>query len=147
MSASSATAHVGRLWQATFAPGFHDVSGTVTVLDEDTLQFDNFTYDGGGIFVLFYLGETDSTDSFLNGLPVGDDLVGTAYDGTQPAFTVDLPAGTTIDGYHAISVWCVDVGVSFSSGTFQPQPVPEPATCVLAVVAVGLGWMRWRASK
>ena len=96
----------------------HNVSGTVTVVDEDTLQFDDFTYDSGGIVVKFYLGSKESDDAFKNGLPIGSDLVGTFYDGTQEAFTVDLPVGQTIDGWNAISVWCVIARVNFGSGTF-----------------------------
>lgn len=131
-------------WQATFSNDFHDVSGTATVVDQDTLLFDNFTFDGGGITVYFYLGEDDSTEAFNNGLEIGNNLVGPAFDGTQPAFTVDLPAGETIDGHSAISVWCTAVGVSFGSGTFQPQAVPEPSSMALLGGTMLAGWLRRR---
>jgi hypothetical protein len=34
-------------WEADFNEIFHDVLGTVSVLDPNTLLFDGFTYDGG----------------------------------------------------------------------------------------------------
>jgi hypothetical protein len=105
-------------WQASFGPGAHNAAGVATILDENTIQVDNFTYDGGGIVVYFYLGATES--SFANGLSIGDDLFGTAFDGTQQPLVIDLPGEQTIDGWNAISVWCVAAGVSFASGTFAP---------------------------
>lgn len=126
-------------WHTELSTDFHDVSGTVRVLDANTLQFEDFTYDGEGIVVHFYLAEEDRTLSFIRGLSIGEDLVGTPYDGTQPDFTIDLPSGSTIDGYNAISVWCVTAGVSFGSGTFvPPTQVPEPSTTVVALVGCGL---------
>ncbi len=115
-------------WQATLgayngAGPFHNVSGTVTIVDADTIQIDDFTFDGGGLAVYFYLSPSESTLG-VNNLEIGPDLLGTVYDGTQAAFTIDLPAGTTIDGYHAVSVWCKPAGASFGSGTFAA--VPEP---------------------
>jgi hypothetical protein len=35
---------------------------------------------------------------------------------------IDLPAGQTLEGWHAVSVWCVAAGVSFGSGTFTSTP-------------------------
>jgi Electron transfer DM13 len=126
-------------WEASLSTVAHNVSGTVTVVDQDTLRFDDFTYDGGGIVVYFYLGANDSSTDFQNGLAIGNDLEGTVYDGTQSAFTVDLSPGSIVDGYHAISVWCVAVGVSFGSGTFMPpDSVPEPTTALLAMSALCL---------
>ena len=105
-------------WQAQLNQNFHNVSGKVSVVDEDTLQFDDFTFDGGGIDVYFYLGTEDSSTAFDNGLSIYTDLLGIVYDGTQPPFEVDLPAGQTIEGWNAISVWCVTAGANFGSGTF-----------------------------
>lgn len=105
-------------WQAELGLGLHNVTGTVSVFDEDTLQVDDFTYDGGGFSVYFYLGTEDSSTAFKVGLSIGDDLVGTMYNGTEGSFLVDLPGGQTIDGWNAVSVWCVTAGVNFGSGTF-----------------------------
>ena len=94
----------------------HDVSGTVTIVDEDTILVEDFVYDGGGLSVFFYLGTSE--DSFESGLEIGPQLVGTVYDGTQDSFTIDLPEGMTVEGYNAVSVWCVIANVSFGEGTF-----------------------------
>lgn len=107
-------------WQADLVTHFHDVAGIITVVDEDTLRVDEFVFDGQGLDVLFYLGAENSTQAFTNGLAIGPQLVGTVYDGTQGPLTIDLPAGETLEGYNAISVWCVDVYVSFGDATFLP---------------------------
>lgn len=94
----------------------HNVSGTVSIVDADTILVEDFVFDGGGLSVYFYLGTSE--DTLASGLEIGPELFGTAFDGTQDAFTIDLPAGTTVDGYNAVSVWCVAAGVSFGHGTF-----------------------------
>ena len=111
-------------WTAELSTLSHEVSGSVTIVDEDTVRVDDFTYDGGGIVVKFYLGSSDTQPAFINGLPIGDDLFGTSYDGTQEAFTVDLPQGETLEGFNAISVWCVAAGANFGSGTFMARSLP-----------------------
>ncbi len=116
-------------WQAILSTDFHQVSGTVTVIDADTIMVDGFVYDSQGIDVYFYLGADDSFDSFNNGLQVGPQLVGTVFDGTGPPIVIDLPVGRTIEGFGAIAVWCTVVPVSFGSGTFAP--VPEPSGALL----------------
>jgi plastocyanin len=109
-------------WSAELATFFHDVSGTVTIIDERTLYVENFTFDGGGPLVYFYLGETDANASYINGLAVEPLLSGTVYSGES--LTLTLPPGETMDGYGAISVWCADVNVNFGSGAFTAPPGP-----------------------
>jgi hypothetical protein len=41
------------------------------------------------------------------------------FDGTEDPWQIDLPAGKTLEGYHGIAVWCVDVNANFGSGTFM----------------------------
>ncbi len=108
-------------YQTSLSTNSHDVSGTVTIVDADTLLVEDFTFDGLGVSVFFYLATSDTT--FIDGLPVGPQLVGTSFDGTEGPFTIDLPAGMTVDGYNAISVWCVAANLSFGDGTFSP-PTP-----------------------
>jgi electron transfer DM13 len=97
---------------------FHNVSGTVTVVDEDTFRVDDFTYDGGGPAVYFYLGADESNAAFGSGPGIDPLLTGSAYDGTQGPLFFDLPAGESFLDYDAISVWCIDFNVNFGSGTF-----------------------------
>jgi hypothetical protein len=103
-------------WQAVLCPMAHDVSGTVTIIDEDTVKVEAFTYDGGGMSVYFVLGAQDTDEAYSVGLAIGDDIFGTVYNGES--FDIDLPQGTTLDGYNAISVRCVEAGMSFASGPF-----------------------------
>jgi hypothetical protein len=109
-------------WRTELSQVAHNVSGTVTIVDDDTVRFDDFTYDGGGISVYFYLGESDTIGSFISGLPFGPQLFGSSYDGSQPPLFIDLPDGETLEGRQAISVWCVTAKASFGSGTFAPLP-------------------------
>jgi hypothetical protein len=97
----------------------HNVSGVVTVVDEDTLRVEHFTYDGGGVQVFFNIAPIDNHSSFLNdGLYIGSNLLGMVYD--DGSITIDLPAGRTLDGYGAISVWCIPFRANFGSGAFLP---------------------------
>jgi hypothetical protein len=105
-------------WEAVLSELFHDVSGTVVVVDEDTIRIDNFHYDGLGLDVRVYLGV--DRDSFASGIPVGPQLLGMPFAGES--LTIDLPVGETIDGWFAVSIWCVDVPVSFGDGTFEAPP-------------------------
>ena len=138
-------------WEAELSQDFHNVSGSVTIIDEDTLRVDDFTYDGGGIVVYFYLGASDTPLDFTTGLAIGDDLFGTSFDGTEGPMFIDLPIATTLDGYNAISVWCVAAGLSFGSGTFATPAVPgvpEPSTCAMAVIGlIALGFCGWRRKR
>lgn len=107
--------------QATFTTHFHDVEGVATIFDERTIHVSDFNYDGTGISVYFYLGEENSTGSFNSGIAIGPELVRPmAYN--EEHVTVELPMGQSLDGYGAISVWCVAVGVSFGDGTFSKAP-------------------------
>lgn len=107
-------------WRATLSTLAHGVSGTVTIVDNDTIRLDDFTYDGLGIAVYVYLGTADSNAAFTNGLQAGPDLYGTAYAGDS--LEIDLPSGETLDDYRAVSIWCVDARVNFGSGTFDAPP-------------------------
>ncbi|MCP5515655.1 MAG: DM13 domain-containing protein [Verrucomicrobiales bacterium] len=60
----------------------------------------------------------DAQQAYENGIRTGDLLTGTAHSGDS--VTVSLPEGQSLDGYNAISVWCVDFAINFGSGTFQP---------------------------
>lgn len=117
------TAHAGQLysragWVANLPLGFHSVQGRATIIDERTIQIEHFTYDGGGPAVYFYLGATNSQPAFASGLRIYPLLSGTPY--SDDSITLTLAANESLDGYGAISVWCDDVKISFSSASFQP---------------------------
>lgn len=111
-------------WEAELSTLSRDVSETATVLDPDTMLVDDFTYDGQAPAVYFYLGTEDSQSAFTEGLSIGTLLSGNVFDGTQAPFEVDLPIGQTIEGWNAISVWCVTFSVNFGLGTFLPVDRP-----------------------
>ena len=102
---------------AEFAPGFHSVAGTATLIDDCTIDLTNFTFDGGGIDVRVYLGTAGFFRPNDGGFPISDDLVGIAF--ANGTLRLTLPAGRTLDDFNSISIWCVAVGVSFSTGFFE----------------------------
>ncbi len=133
-------------WQATLSTRAHGVRGTVTIVDADTFRVDNFFYDGGGIDVHFIVAAADDNNLFRTNRVVTDlNLLGTPHNGDS--VTIDLPAGTTLDGYNAISLWCIPAQANFGSGTFV-DPVPEPASAGLLVLgAITLGGFARRRQR
>ncbi len=132
-------------WQAELETRFHDVAGTVTIVDEHTLQVDGFHYDGTGISVFFWLDEVrDPTEpiSFRDGYAIGSQLLRSSpY--VDESFTIDLGTAS-LAGHRAISVWCVPAGVSFGDAVFAP--VPEPASAA-GLSALGAGWLLRRGRR
>jgi hypothetical protein len=110
-------------WSATLSRIAHNTGGTVTVVDSDTLRFDNFTYDGGGLDVYFYLDTAETRPAFTAGLPIDSQLLNQVFTGNQAPFEINLPSGQAISNWRAISLWCVDVSVSFGQGTCFPPPL------------------------
>lgn len=98
----------------TFATNAHAVAGTATIVDDCTIRFDDFSFDGGGIDV-HVLGGTGGT--FADGVDLSINMVGTALDGGSAV--LGLPAGVTLDDFDGLSVWCVPVGFSFGDGQFE----------------------------
>lgn len=133
-------------WQAALSTNAHGTRGTVTIVDADTFRVDNFFYDGGGINVHFILAAANDYATFRDARLVTDlNLLGTAHNGDS--ITIDLPAGTTFDGYNAISLWCLPASANFGSGTFA-TPTPEPGSVsLLALGAIALGLSRRRREK
>jgi hypothetical protein len=105
-------------WTAELSTLSHGVRGTVVVVDDTTIRIDDFFFDGRGLDVRVYLGEDEG--SFASGIAVGPQLLGMPFSGGSLA--IDLPDGVTIDGWQAVSIWCVDVPVSFGQGTFVAPP-------------------------
>ncbi|MFG0252304.1 MAG: DM13 domain-containing protein, partial [Phycisphaerales bacterium JB038] len=103
-------------WTATlpFDPG-HDVEGEITIIDEFTLQVEGFSYDGTAPAVYFYLGAENTDDAFDNGLELQPQLDRPYSD---ERLTLRLPMGESLDDYTAISVWCEQFSVNFTSASF-----------------------------
>lgn len=98
---------------AEFSNFSHDISGTLTVLDDRTLQMTNFSYDGGGPAVYFYLG-TDG--NYRNGVAVGPMLNGRQYN--NETLTIPLPDNITLDDFNGVSVWCDLFSINFGDARF-----------------------------
>lgn len=103
--------------RATFVNGFHDISGTAVIVDDCTIEIQDFTFDGGGINVQVYLGIGGFFLESDGGFSSSDDLVGIAFNGG--ILRVTLPEGRTLDDFDSISIWCVPVGVSFATAVFS----------------------------
>lgn len=105
-------------WQATLSTRAHNVSGTVTIVDSDTFRVDNFYYDGGGVNVHFIVAPQDDRTVFAsNRIITEPNLLGSPF--SAGSITIDLPAGTSLDGQNAVSLWCIPAGANFGSGTFR----------------------------
>lgn len=100
---------------ATFETHFHDVAGTAEIVDDCTIMVTDFNYDGTGIVVEMYAGKNRS---FYDGFAVSGNLErNSAYAGETLRLT--LPEGKTLDDLDSLSVWCVDVAVSFGDAMFE----------------------------
>ena len=101
---------------ATLSTRFHGVRGTARIADDCTIVVEGFSFDGRGIDVRVYGGLGGDYDA---GFAISGDLVrSTPY--AAETLTLTLPPGRTLDELDGISVWCVDVGVSFGEGAFTP---------------------------
>lgn len=104
-----------RIGQTAPLTGFyHNVSGTARIVDERTIAFENFTYDGGGPDVRIY---GDTSTSFSSPVVLSGDIGGHNY--VNETLTVTLPDGVTLDDINAVAVWCVIFDIDFGHGTFQ----------------------------
>jgi hypothetical protein len=100
---------------AAFVTFFHGVSGTVTVLDDCTLEINNFTYDGLGPSVYFYAGKNriyEGSEVFYFPLL----LTGNRFNDAR--MRLRIPEGKTLADFDSVSVWCFDVRVNFGDAFF-----------------------------
>lgn len=98
----------------TFVGNAHDVGGMATIVDDCTIRFSDFSFDGGGIDVHIYGG---NGGDYSVGPDLSVNMVGTAFDGGEAL--VRLPNGISLDDFDGLSVWCVPVGFSFGDGQFE----------------------------
>jgi hypothetical protein len=106
--------NVGKV--AELATRQHDVSGSVEILDNCTLGFSSFTYDGGGAAdgVYVYLAEGAA---YTSGTQVSKDIKGITYSGQD--FELPLPESVSLDDFDSISIWCEQFAISFGDGSFE----------------------------
>jgi hypothetical protein len=100
----------------------HGVSGKATIIDERTVVLSNFNYDAGGPMVYAYLGTADSQSAFESGIAIGGRLNNRLTPYVNEVVTLTLPAGQTLDGYGALSIWCREFNANFGSGAFAAPP-------------------------
>lgn len=97
-----------------FTTRAHDVSGTLTILDDRTIMISNFNYDADGVNVFFYYG-TDG--NYSAGGPIG-----TRLNGRPPyvneTIVLTIPDGLTLDDFNGISVWCIPFDFDFGDARF-----------------------------
>jgi hypothetical protein len=130
-------------WVADIPPGLHSVEALLTIVDQQTLQVEHFTYDGTAPLVYFYLGASDNDIDFENGLQL-EPLLDRAYE--DESLTLTLPEGETLDGYNAISVWCAQFSINFGSASFTaPATMYERAGWV-ANIPLGDHFVRGQAT-
>ncbi|MEN0067395.1 MAG: DM13 domain-containing protein [Myxococcota bacterium] len=103
-------------WEAVFETFSHDVAGRAVIVDEQTIELQDFTYDGGGVNARLFLlpAGGDFTDDF----ELTDNLVGTEFD--NDTLVIDIPEDAPFEDWNLITLWCVPFRVDFGSGVFQP---------------------------
>jgi hypothetical protein len=115
---SSEHPSVGRA--AEFETYFHGVTGTLTVIDDCTIEISNFNYDGRGPQVYFYAGQNrDFTGQ--GAFVIGSQLNGQLY--VDDTIQLTIEDGHSLDDFDSISVWCVDFQANFGDvffGSGQP---------------------------
>lgn len=99
-----------------FSSFAHQVSGTLTIIDDRTLEISNFNYDGGGPSVYFYTGTDGEYRGSAGGQLIGSLLNGRTY--TNETVRVALPDGLTLDDFNGVSVWCDIFSFNFGDAQF-----------------------------
>lgn len=103
-------------WVAELTTHAHDTAGRAVIIDEDTIELQDFVYDGGGINARFYL--LVGGQGFDRDIELTDNLVGSPADGDT--LTLPLPEGVGFEDFNLITLWCVTAGQSFGDGVFEP---------------------------
>ncbi|MEM7434306.1 MAG: DM13 domain-containing protein [Myxococcota bacterium] len=101
---------------ATLVQFSHDVGGTARIIDDCTIQIDDFTFDGLGIDVRFYGGLDGDYD---NGFSMSEEDLRRPGGYNGETVFAQLPEGRTLNDLNGISVWCVPVAQTFGDGLFN----------------------------
>ncbi len=80
----------------------HEVSGEVSIFSDNTLNIENFSYDGGAPDVYVYLGYYDGDDF----VPVHrvSNLLDRSYE--NELFITTIPTDVDLDSNNVVSIWC-----------------------------------------
>ncbi len=97
----------------------HNVSGTVRVIDNCTLQIDNFSYDGRGPSVYFW-GAVNRDYTGPEYFRIGERINGTVYE--NETVVIDIPEDKTLSDFDSLSVWCFQVGANFGDAMWNSNP-------------------------
>jgi len=114
-AAQSADPRIGQ--KASFPSNsvYNIQGGEATIVDENTIRIDNFTYSGGGPDVRVFLG---MDGNYAAGFPISGTISGNGpYE--NETLTLTLPPGKTLDDFNGISIWCTIFLQDFSSALFQ----------------------------
>lgn len=94
---------------------YHDVTGTARIVNNRTIALENFNFDGAGLDVVVFISPNPNYEP---GISISDNLVrSTPYVNTNMTFS--LPEGYDLNDARYISIWCIDIPVSFGDGVFE----------------------------
>lgn len=87
------------------------VSGSVNIVDESTLRFENFSFHGGELRAELRLQQD------RNKVAVLKDITHETYD--QATFDVTLPTGVSVQDFNVVTVYSPDLGTPMSGAEFS----------------------------
>eukprot|EP01083_Nonionella_stella_P079349 217653_1 len=114
----------GQISLGSFAPGaMYGISGSLVAVDEHTIRIDDFSYNGAGPGVLFWV----STGAISQGRVVTGSVVGrpdncisagkiNAYN--RETVFIELEEDTPVADLQLFSIWCELFGASFATVNF-----------------------------
>ena len=124
-----------------FSEYFHKVDGELWAIDQDTIEFRNFFYDGNGPDTFFILGNKESEDepNLKDGIPLayfdeGKETKEFSIDDPDipilrmflgETFLIKLPQGLRVTDLKWISVYCREFDINFGDIIFAEKPLKE----------------------
>lgn len=100
-------------WTVRLTERFHGTRGLATLVDDCTITFSEFSYDGGGLDVRI---RGAFAPDWAGGIKIGPQLLGTRRQ--SESFSVNVPVDRSLDDFDAVSIWCESANVSFADGIF-----------------------------
>ena len=96
----------------TLSTKAHGVSGVAEIIDDCTIQFTNFNFDGNAIETAIYIWKNAKYDS--ESVALTNDINGTTF--TNASFKLTLPSTVNISDFDGITVWCIPASLDMGSG-------------------------------